>query len=661
MKIRVLLLVGFVLLAVQSLAQTTPTLNYQGVITSNGTNYNGTGYFKFALENGEDASDRFWSNDDTPGVAVEPEGAVSLYVDHGLFHTELGDTNEDMVALSPLIFHQPHEFWLHIWFSATTNSPFTKLAPAVQIKPASLNTINTGNLIVVDPNGSADFQEIQPAIDYAEGRGVVILLMPGFYELSAPLEFPNGSYFTLMGVMKDRVAIQNTNGAAMVLGKDLTIRSISLTGDPAVTDDGAESGFEVDMFGCSLNGYGAGCAVELSGTGEANFVECEIETGNSGAYAMRLRDSSTSSEFKDCEVYGSVEITNLQADIEFTDCQLYAGELSPAVAVTVQNSGMDSFVDFRRCRLIGSAAPALSLSADADRDAEASLIGCELFTFGSNDMYTIVLDNAATNDVEDVSLMIQSSEVSGWESRGAVSVSHAELEVNNSTLEGEDYGVRVEEGGWLEMIHSQVEGDVAGIRAIGPATVELEMSTANAGEEEEGGGVGIWAEGDVFVLLFNSSVNGDGSGTNAVGLRLEADGSSAPYAMLSGAVVFGEHRGLEAVGGSGLKAAGSTFISITNIPAELREQDGQPNAQFTSSVFMRLDNAAKPAVLLSGSNPAIPLIANCQIEAPGHNACFGPSGATILMLNSVLSTNVGSGITLAAPASVLTNGNYILP
>ncbi len=657
MKIRVVLFVSFFLLAVQGLAQTTPTLNYQGVVSSGGSNYNGTGYFKFALENGEDASERFWSNDDTSGVAVKPEGTVSLYVDHGLFHTELGDTNEDMVALSPLIFHQPHEFWLHTWFS-TNGTSFTKLAPAVQIKPAALNTINTGNLIVVDPNGSADFQEIQPAIDYAEGRGVVILLMPGFYHLSAPLVFPDGSYFVLMGIMAERVHILNTNGAAMVLGKDLTIRSISLTGDPAVTDDGAESGFEVDMFGCSLNGYGAGCAVELSGTGEANFVECEIETGNSGAYAMRLRDSSTSSEFKDCEVYGSVEITNLQADIEFTDCQLYAGELSPAVAV--QNSGMDSFVNFRGCRLMGSAAPALSLSADADRDAEVSLTGCELSTFGSNDTYTIVLDNAGGNDVEDVSLMIQSSEVSGWESRGAVFVSHAELEVNNSTLEGEDYGVRVEEGGWLEMIHSQVEGDVAGIRAIGPATVELEMSTANAGEEEESGGTGIWAEGGVRVLLVNSSVNGDGSGTNAVGLRLEADGSSAPYAMLSGAVVFGEHRGLEAVGGSGLKASGSTFVSSAGIPVELREQGGnQPNAQFTSSVFMRLNDAAKPAVLLSGSSPAIPLLANCQIEAPGHDVCFEPDGATILMLNSVLSTN--AGVTLASPGSSLTNGNYILP
>ena len=247
MKIFVVLFVSFFLLAVQSLAQTTPTLNYQGVVSSGGSNYHGTGYFKFALENGEDASERFWSNDDTSGVAVEPEGTVSLYVDHGLFQTELGATNAGMVAISPLIFHQPHEFWLHTWFS-TTNSSFTKLTPAIRIKPAALNTINTGNLIVVDPNGSADFQEIQPAIDYAENRGVVILLMPGFYELSAPLEFPNGSYFTLMGIMKDRVAIQNTNGAAMVLGKDLTIRSLSLTGDPAVTDDGAESGFEVDMF-----------------------------------------------------------------------------------------------------------------------------------------------------------------------------------------------------------------------------------------------------------------------------------------------------------------------------------------------------------------------------------------------------------------------------
>jgi len=170
----------------------------------------------------------------------------------------------------------------------------------------------------------------------------------------------------------------------------------------------------------------------------------------------------------------------------------------------------------------------------------------------------------------------------------------------------------------------------------------------------------------VFVLLINSSVNGDGSDTNAIGLRLEPFGGKAPYATLSGAVVFGEYRGLEAVGESGLKASGSTFISVTNIPVELREQGGNvPNAQFSSSAFTRLEAAASPAFLLSGSNAATLSIVNSRIEAPGHSECFGLSGlssANIHMANSVLSTNLGTNVTILSPSATLNGvGNVVIP
>ena len=88
MKIRIVLFVSFVLLAVQGLAQTTPTLNYQGVVTSGGSNYNGTGYFKFVLSEWDSG---LWSNDGGAGTN-EPSGSISINVDQGLFHTELGDT-----------------------------------------------------------------------------------------------------------------------------------------------------------------------------------------------------------------------------------------------------------------------------------------------------------------------------------------------------------------------------------------------------------------------------------------------------------------------------------------------------------------------------------------------------------------------------------------
>jgi hypothetical protein len=72
------------------LAQVPGILNYQGRVVVNGTNFDGTGQFKFALVNGTGAT-TYWSN----GV-----GAVSVPVAKGLYAVLLGDTTITNMTVS---------------------------------------------------------------------------------------------------------------------------------------------------------------------------------------------------------------------------------------------------------------------------------------------------------------------------------------------------------------------------------------------------------------------------------------------------------------------------------------------------------------------------------------------------------------------------------
>jgi hypothetical protein len=99
-------------------------VNYQGRVTTGGTNFTGTGLFKFALVDAA-AATNIWSNDGAS--SGEPAVAVSLAVVRGLFAVQLGDTNlANMTALS-LADLAAGDLRLRMWFS--DGGPFTLLAP----------------------------------------------------------------------------------------------------------------------------------------------------------------------------------------------------------------------------------------------------------------------------------------------------------------------------------------------------------------------------------------------------------------------------------------------------------------------------------------------------------------------------------------------------
>jgi hypothetical protein len=120
MKMVCLFSLSCVLIAGTLSAQQVPgLLNYQGRVSSGGTNFDGTGQFRFALVDGTGAA-TYWSN----GV-----GTVSLPVTKGLYSTVLGDTG--MASIPSSVFTNA-DVRLRVWFDDGAHGE-QRLAPDPRI------------------------------------------------------------------------------------------------------------------------------------------------------------------------------------------------------------------------------------------------------------------------------------------------------------------------------------------------------------------------------------------------------------------------------------------------------------------------------------------------------------------------------------------------
>jgi hypothetical protein len=89
-------------------AQVPGIINYQGRASVNGTNFDGTGQFQFALVNGPLGTTTYWSN----GTST-----VSLPVTKGLYSVLLGDTTvSNMLAIPSTVFANS-DVRLRVWFN----------------------------------------------------------------------------------------------------------------------------------------------------------------------------------------------------------------------------------------------------------------------------------------------------------------------------------------------------------------------------------------------------------------------------------------------------------------------------------------------------------------------------------------------------------------
>jgi len=98
-----------------ALAQVPQLLNYEGRIAVNGTNFTGTGQFKFALVDGSVRT--LWSNDGRSTNGSQPTASVGLPVTKGLYSVLLGDTTQVNMAALPATVFTNGTVLLRVWFN----------------------------------------------------------------------------------------------------------------------------------------------------------------------------------------------------------------------------------------------------------------------------------------------------------------------------------------------------------------------------------------------------------------------------------------------------------------------------------------------------------------------------------------------------------------
>lgn len=137
-------------------------LSYQGRVAVNGTNFDGTGQFKFALVNSNGVVS-FWSNDGTSSGGGEPVSAVTVLVSKGLYSVLLGDGSlSNMIPIAATIFTNS-DVRLRLWFN-DGSAGWRRLDPDERLASASYalvadTALNTQRINVEVPVLSDEFDD----------------------------------------------------------------------------------------------------------------------------------------------------------------------------------------------------------------------------------------------------------------------------------------------------------------------------------------------------------------------------------------------------------------------------------------------------------------------------------------------------------------------
>src|SRR5205814_10272878 len=99
-SLRIILAAAFVLMSFAAAADNV-TFSYEGRVKVNGSPFNGTGQFKFAIMN-TSASATLWSNDGT--LSGQPTAFISLAVSEGVFSAVIGDPSIGIAPINCSVF-----------------------------------------------------------------------------------------------------------------------------------------------------------------------------------------------------------------------------------------------------------------------------------------------------------------------------------------------------------------------------------------------------------------------------------------------------------------------------------------------------------------------------------------------------------------------------
>jgi hypothetical protein len=410
-----------------ALAQIPGIISYQGLITSHGTNFTGTGQFKFVLVRGT-STNSLWSNDGTSANGGEPAAAVGVGVTNGLFTVLLGDTTlANMVSIPVPIFTNA-DVRLRIWFS--DGGPFARLSPDQRLTSVGY-AMRAGGVIDNSISGDDITDNTVTSADIANTLTLQRLNLGSInwdgslYLYAEPmggggLANPNGSprghllgdvigselalFFSnsQTGVVVSsrspggRVRLWDSFGTLSALlgtvggGGDLNLFQIS--GDPGITLDGDRSTFDnLESSGGEISVYNRNGVVGLLLDGDHDTAgRIEVRQPNGSPYvdifgrgagnAGEIRVKTSGGTISGVQILGGEtggtggQVTLRQADN--TETIILDGEF---------NAGGGGRIDMRN----GSGTSTIGLGASG---GDATLAGGGLLRLGPLDGANLVLD-----------------------------------------------------------------------------------------------------------------------------------------------------------------------------------------------------------------------------------------------------------------------------
>lgn len=208
-------------------AQVPQLINYQGRMVVAGTNFSGSGGFKFALVN-SNAVPTFWANSAGSVNGSEPSVAVTLTVNNGLYSVLLGDTTIANMAAIPASIFTNSDVRLRVWFNGGTG--FQQLTPDQRIASVGY-ALMAANV----PDGSISSSKL------ADGAVTAAKLAPGAVTAAAL-----GSSLS--------VGATNLAGRVDVYGTAAGTPGVSLIGSASqVSTFGSDGQEQIRLWG---TGYG---------------------------------------------------------------------------------------------------------------------------------------------------------------------------------------------------------------------------------------------------------------------------------------------------------------------------------------------------------------------------------------------------------------------
>ncbi len=713
-----------------------PTLNYQGRITASGSNFTGQGYFKFVLIGANNQG--VWSNDGSAGTN-EPAGSVAVEVNNGLFNVELG---EGMEPIHPLTLHDSG-LKLRTWFS-TNNASFELLMPDVQIRPIDIGRLNTGNAIIVDDDGSADFDNLQDAVDFVAFHHEynTIVLLPGYYygQVVIPSNAPQISIRSLSDCTG--AIVEYTNGPTLLLSDaNLFIEGLTIRGTPAIADSSVTNWYNLNLRNCVLQrGPGiAGPTADLSKNGQVLLKDCEISNDQGGsALAIAGSNSLTathceignksnapvvtvtdhaSCEMESCDVdcwddtHASLFLWNLRGWCRFDRCNIRNG--------LIITNGLSLSVEFVNCSIdytvgiydvVNSSCTFCECELGYQSDVKrVEIIGgapyvlfrnCNMTSYSNTTFYardavgSMTIRNSRLQATDGSVLEIVAS--SALESDETVEIRLLNCEIENSSdlaydkdaivLFNDESNPAKDSRPGIRLTNCRVQSNTRdAIHCVGPG---CDVAVNNC-DDISGARNGITAtNGAEEINVINSVVSGNGgdavrlSGSGMLYARAselwggEADYGRGAYLSLSAGVVINSLLG--SFTGPGLQCDdcnimcnNSVIVSVTNTMAELSGTNcmARFNHCALSSIAELFGAQNRSAAITlrgaTGETP-VPRIVSCSLE-PSPQAAYaidlmgGAITGNVMMVNSVLTTNINPKIGKIAPASQDTYGNQVVP